>query len=177
MCIVLVTALLTFSGCDPWTRQEYVSTGDDLSDPDETGGSGEFVGGAEITAFFKGSNASITSGEPPFVLRVSAFGADGVHRQVKVEQISVFDETGGLLQIFEPEASGVLVFQSSSPGRKAWASSDFSSAVVVPDASNAQIGVELRVQVLSNSTWVAETLSFEYELKESSGHFDWLILP
>jgi len=180
VCIAVIIGLLFFLiSWDPWKSQKYVLIGDDLRDLDETNRvPGQFVGGAEIAAFFKSSNAGITSGEAPFVLCISAFGVVGMHEQVNIGRITIFDEAGSSLRVYEPEASrGVLIFQQGSLGHNAWVSSDFSSAVQVFDASNAQIGVELEVQVLSNSTWIAETLFFEYQLEEKSGLFDWLIIP
>lgn len=180
VCIAVIIGLLFFLICwDPWESQKYVLMGNDLRDLDDPSRvPGQFVGGAEITAFFKSSNAGITSGEAPFVLRVSAFGIVGMHEQVNIGRITIFDEANSPLKVYEPEASrGVLTFQQGSLGRNTWASSDFSSAVLVHDASNTRLGVELEVQVLSNSTWTAETLFFEYQLEEKSGYFDWLIIP
>lgn len=164
--VTLVLSVFALSGCwyAPWESQKYVST------------KNATVGGVQVTPMFQSSDPGLTSGEPPFVLRVIAFGTKGVHDRFRVDRVKVLNEEKVLLQDLRLGVSdSVLLFKDDSVrADRVWASTDFHSEVQVPDASNASLAVELMVQANSNSTWISDTLEFEFVLQERRGRFGWI---
>lgn len=178
--LAFLLVLLLFSmGCrySPWESVEYVprNAGNDGQKSAITNG-GSVVGGAVIAPYFESSDPGLRSGEAPFILRVSAFGKEGVHDALRIEEVrllSAADEE--MQQVLSDGSDPVLAFnQDSTDAAGVWASTDLGSKVRVMNATNTTLTVEMAVQVRSNSTWISDTVSCAFVVHRRRGRFDWI---